>query len=290
MRSWLFVPGDSPRKLEKAWSSGADVLILDLEDSVAPQAKAEARRISADFLAAAPGAGSPRLFVRVNALDTGLTDADIEAVLPCRPAGLMLPKSQSGRDVALLDAKLSAREPVADVADGATRIVVVATETARALFGLGTYAGSSPRLEAMTWGGEDLSADLGAGANHLPDGRWADPYRLARTLCLVGAVAAEVQPLDTVFTNFRDMEGLRAEAEAALRDGFAGKLAIHPAQVGVINAVFTPSEAEVARARAIVDAFAAAGDPGVIGLDGEMLDRPHLRRAARLLARAGAAS
>src|SRR5919202_1056978 len=240
MRSLLFVPGDSPRKLAKGLESGADALILDLEDSVGPDAKAEARGVTARVLAEA--GANPLLFVRVNALDTGLTDADLDAVLPGRPHGVVLPKAVSGADV--------------------------------------------PRLDGLAWGGEDLSADIGAETNRLPDGSYAEPYRLARTLTLVAAAAAEAQAIDTVFTNFRDPEGLRREAELAVRDGFTAKMAIHPAQVPVINEAFTPSPDAVRRAEAVVAAFAREPGAGVVGLDGRMLDRPHLRQAQRLLDRA----
>jgi len=290
MRSLLFVPGDSERKLAKGLDSGADVLLIDLEDSVALDAKQTAREITAHFLAEARDTpGRPRLYVRVNALDTGETDADLAAVMAAGPEGIMLPKAQSGRDVQHLDAKLAVHEADTERPDGATRILVVATETAGSLFGLGSYAGASPRLEGLAWGAEDLSADIGALGNRDAAGAFTEPFRLARNLCLFGAVAAGATPIDTVFTNFRDMEALRAEAEVALRDGFTAKMAIHPAQVPVINAVFTPSPEEVAKARRIVDAFAEAGDPGVVGLDGEMLDRPHLRRAEKVIARARAA-
>ncbi|WP_306030788.1 CoA ester lyase [Stappia sp. MMSF_3263] len=291
MRSLLFVPGDSERKLEKALSSGADLLLVDLEDSVALDAKPAARDITARFLAAQREVASrPRLYVRVNALDTGQTDADLAAVMAAMPEGIMLPKSLSGADVQHLAAKLAVQEAENDIADGQTRILAVATETAASLFNLGTYQGASPRLEGLTWGAEDLSADIGALASRTPDGAFNEPFRLARNLCLFGAVAAAATPIDTVFTNFRDMDGLRTEAMQALRDGFTAKMAIHPAQVPVINEVFTPSEDEIAKARAVIGAFAAAGNPGVVGLDGEMLDRPHLRRAEKVLARAEAAS
>ncbi|WP_186398021.1 CoA ester lyase [Stappia sp. P2PMeth1] len=288
MRSLLFVPGDSERKLEKSLTCGADVLLVDLEDSVAIDAKPRARETAAAFLGAAgQHAGRPRLYVRVNALDTGETDADLDAVMRAAPDGIMLPKSISGMDVQHLCAKLAVHEAEHGLADGATRIIVVATETAASVFNLGTYAGASPRLAGLTWGAEDLSADLGSLGNRTADGRYSGPFWLARNLCLFGAVAADVAPVDTVFTNFRDMDGLRAEALEALNDGFTGKMAIHPAQVPVINEVFTPSPDEIAKARRIFEAFAAAGNPGVVGLDGEMLDRPHLRRAEKILARAG---
>lgn len=288
MRSLLFVPGDSEKKLAKGLASGADVLIVDLEDSVAAGAKGDARRIARGFLDAnAAHPGGPAIWVRVNALDTGLIDSDLEAVVGGRPAGVMLPKCGSGAHVVHLDAKLTAREALDGLDDGAIAILPVATETAAAVFTLGTYGGSSARLVALTWGAEDLSADLGAETNRGPDGRHTEPFRLARSLCLMGAVAAGVAPIDTVFPAFRDGEGLRRECEDARRDGFTGKMAIHPDQVAVINAVFTPSEKAVAEARMVVEAFAANPGAGVVNIGGEMFDRPHLRRAERVLARAG---
>lgn len=290
MRSLLFVPADSPRKLEKGLGSGADVLLLDLEDSVAPQTKVAAREAARAFLAENRSASvRPRLYVRVNALDSGLTDADLDSVMPAGPDGILLPKTNSGADVQHLAAKLAVREAESALDDGATRIIAIATETARSIFHMGTYAGASHRLAGLTWGAEDLSADLGAETNRAPDGGYADPYRLARTLTLFGAQAGGLAPIDTVFTNFRDEKGLRAECEAARRDGFTAKMAIHPAQVPVINAVFTPSAEAVERARRIVALFEESPGEGVIGLDGEMLDRPHLKRALGVLARAGIA-
>jgi citrate lyase subunit beta / citryl-CoA lyase len=291
MRSLLFVPGDDERKLAKGLGSGADALLVDLEDSVAPARKAEGRRIAADFIRQAKSeARRPRLYVRVNAMQTGLTGDDLDAVVAAAPDGVMLPKSQSGDDVKLLSSMIAVREAENALPDGGTRIIPIATETARALFTLGTYAGASRRLAGLTWGAEDLSADLGAETNKLPDGGWTDPYRLARALCLMGANAAEVRAIDTVFTNFRDMDGLRTEAEAARRDGFTAKMAIHPAQVPVINAVFTPTPEMIARSRRIVAVFAENPGLGVVGMDGEMLDMPHLRRAERILAQADAAA
>lgn len=287
MRSLLFVPGDSPSKIAKAASAGADVLLLDLEDSVAPSSKPRARSVVAEAIAGLRAeAARCRLYVRVNALDTGLVEADLDAVMKAAPDGLMLPKSATGADVQHLAAKVAVREAEFGLPDGATRIIAIATETAASLFGLGTYRGASPRLAALTWGAEDLAADLGAETNRTEAGEHADPYRLARTLTLAGAAAAEVPAIDTVFTAFRDTEALRRECEAARRDGFSGKMAIHPAQVPVINEVFTPSPEAVAHARRIVEAFAAAPDAGVVGIDGKMIDRPHLRQAQRILARA----
>jgi citrate lyase subunit beta/citryl-CoA lyase len=287
MRSLLFVPGDSEKKLAKALDSGADALILDLEDSVAFPAKPQARGAVAAFISATRArAARPRLYVRVNPLDGGLTEADLDAILPARPDGIMLPKSLNGADVQRLGAKLAVREAEHGLDSGATRILAIATESARALFGLASYAGASPRLEGLAWGAEDLSADLGAETNKLPDGSYCGPYRLARELTLLGAVAAEVAPIDTVFVHLRDETGLSAECLAARRDGFTAKMAIHPAQVPVINDVFTPSPDAIARAQAIVAAFDAAPGAGVISVDGQMLDLPHWKRAKKLLAQA----
>lgn len=287
MRSWLFVPADSPRKLEKALGGAADVLLIDLEDSVAPAAKAAAREAACGFIMAARAAGrTTRLYVRINALDSGLADADLDTVMPAAPDGIMLPKCGSGRDVQHLGTLIGVREAQNSLADGGTRIIAIATETAASLFQLGSYAGASARLAALTWGAEDLSAALGAQVTRLPDGSYTPPYALARSLTLLGAVAAEVAPIDTVYPDYRDLAGFKVDCEAAARDGFTGKMAIHPDQVAVINAVFTPSAQALARAAAIVAAFAAAPEAGVIGLGGQMLDRPHLKRAQRLLARA----
>jgi len=288
MRSLLFVPGDSPKKLEKAKASGADALILDLEDSISGDRKGEARATALAFLKEfGPRAQRPRLFVRVNGLATGLTDADLEVVAG-RPDGIMLPKAEGGADVVRTDAKLLAREAIAGLPDGSIRIVAIATETATALFLAGTYGGASARLEGLTWGAEDLSAELGAEANRDGEGRFLDPYRLARALCLAGAAAARVQAIDTVAVDFRNAAALRQESEEARRDGFTGKMAIHPAQVPIINEVFTPSAAAIAEARAVIAAFEANPERGTVGIDGVMYDRPHLERARQLLARATA--
>lgn len=288
MRSYLFVPGDSPRKLEKGLQSGADALLLDLEDSVAIDAKPKAREIVREYLTANVKLEKrPRLFVRVNALDTGMIDADLDAIVAARPDGILFPKSRSGADVAHLDAKLTVREALYDIDEGATRILVLVTESAEALFGLANYKNSSKRLDGMTWGAEDLSTDLGAETNRESDGSYTAPYHLARALCLIAAVAAEVTPIDTIFANFRDTEGLRKETLEGRRDGFTGKMAIHPDQVAIINEVYTPSTETITQAKRIVDAFKAAGNAGVISLDGAMLDQPHLKRAQRLLARVG---
>jgi citrate lyase subunit beta/citryl-CoA lyase len=240
-----------------------------------------------DALLAARGKAGPRLMVRVNGLDTGLTDADLDGIMVGAPFAIMLPKATGGPDVSHLAAKLAVREAEMDLPDGGTGILPICTETAKSIFGLGTYGRASHRLLAMTWGAEDLSADIGAERNRAEDGRHAGPFRLARDLMLMGAAAAQVDAIDTVFTAFRDTEGLLRECLEARADGFTGKMAIHPAQVPVINAAFTPDDAAIARARAIVAAFAADPEAGVVGLDGEMLDLPHLTRARRLLARIG---
>lgn len=290
MRSLLFVPGDSPKKLEKGMASGADALIVDLEDSIAPVNKAAARQTALAFLKEAAAAKSrPRLLVRVNSLDTGLTDDDLDAVMAGRPDAIMLPKAEGGTSVTHADSKLAVREAQNDIDDNATGIVAIATETAAAMFLAGSYRDSSPRLRGLTWGAEDLSAELGAEANRDVNGNFLDPYRLARSLCLAGAANAAVQAIDTVYIDFRNDAGLRRECEEARRDGFTGKMAIHPAQVAVINEVFTPTAGQVAHAKRVVAAFAAAPGGGVVGIDGVMYDRPHLVRAQTLLARAAAA-
>jgi citrate lyase subunit beta/citryl-CoA lyase len=288
MRSLLFVPADAPTKLEKGLGCGADAIIIDLEDSIAPERKATAREQAAAFLGAAvERPRRPRLLVRVNGLATGLIDADLDAVIAMRPDAIMLPKAEGGASIMHADAKLATREALAGLPDGYVKIVAIATETAQSLFVAGTYRAASPRLTALTWGAEDLSAELGAEANRDAEGLFLDPYRLARTLCLAAAATAEVPALDTVYVDFRNDAGLRRECEEARRDGYTGKMAIHPAQVPVINEVFTPTPQAVAHARAIVAAFATQPGTGVVGVDGVMYDRPHLTRAERLLARAG---
>jgi citrate lyase subunit beta/citryl-CoA lyase len=285
MRSLLFVPADSPRKLEKAMTSGADALIVDLEDSIAPEAKARARMSAAAFVReAVTGAARPVIMVRVNGLQTGLTDADLDSVAAAKPDAIMLPKAEGGASIIHADAKLAVREAINGWPDGHIKILPIATETAASLFVAGSFTGASTRLIGLTWGAEDLSAELGASANRDAQGRFLDPYRLARSLCLVGAAAAAVPAIDTVYVDFRDSDGFRRECEEACRDGFVGKMAIHPAQVPIINEVFTPSAEAVARAQAVVDAFSAAPDAGVVGIGGVMYDRPHLARAKRLLA------
>jgi citrate lyase subunit beta / citryl-CoA lyase len=290
MRSLLFVPADGGTKLDKAMASAADAVIIDLEDSISPERKSAARQSAAAFLRdAVKLATRPRLLVRVNGLQTGLADDDLDAVVPAGPDAILLPKAEGGAAVVHADAKLAAREAINGLDDGQIKIVALATETAAALFLAGTYAGASARLVGLTWGAEDLSAELGAEANRDKNGNFLDPYRLARTLCLAGAAAAKIDAIDTVYVDFRNDAGLRRECEEARRDGFTGKLAIHPAQVAAINEVFTPTPEAIAKAQRIVAAFAAAPGAGAVGLDGVMYDRPHLARAMRLLAQVGKA-
>lgn len=289
MRSLLFVPADSDRKLAKAPQCGADAIVLDLEDAVAADRKEAARAGAAGFLAQRSD-GGPAIHVRVNALSSGLLDADLDALIPARPDAIILPKAESGSDVSRVSAMIAAREASAGLSDGATRIVPIATETPGAIFNFGTYKNSSARLAGLAWSSEDLATALGTETYHTNDGGLTDPFRLARSLCLFGAAHAGVPAIDRVFPNFRDNDGFRREAEAAARDGFTAKLAIHPGQVAIINEVFTPSRQAIERAQAIVAAFAADPGAGVIAFDGEMLDVPHLAKAQALLERARSAS
>jgi citrate lyase subunit beta / citryl-CoA lyase len=284
MRSLLFVPGDSEKKLAKSLGSGADVLILDLEDSVVAVNKAAARRITRDVLAAKPG--GPKLFVRVNPLASGMILDDLAAIVGAAPDGVVLPKAAGGDDMRRLDDYLAALEVREGVAQGSIATLPIASETAAAMFTFQSYAGSSARLCGIMWGCEDLAADVGAAENRAADGAYLEPFRLARSLCVFAAAAAGVAAIDTVFTDFRDEAGLAREAREAERCGFAAKAAIHPAQIAAINHAFTPDEVAIAWARKVVAAFAAAPEAGVIGIDGKMLDRPHLRAAERVLARA----
>ncbi|MBC2776321.1 HpcH/HpaI aldolase/citrate lyase family protein [Parasphingopyxis marina] len=283
-RSWLFVPADSEKKIAKALAGDADAIILDLEDSVAEANKPAARDLVVETLRDAAPSAQQR-WVRVNPLGGGGAEADLAVVIAARPDGIVLPKSENGEDVRTLARLLEIHEGVERV-DPGIRIAAIVTETPKSLFGLDRYAGASPRLAAMTWGAEDLSAALGASSKFDASGELSFTYKLARSLCLAGAVMAGVQPVDSLYADFRDEDGLKADCEAGRREGFTGKLAIHPAQVPVINAAFTPSDAEVAHAREIVALFAAHPDAGTIGLDGKMLDRPHLVQAQRVLARA----
>ena len=286
MRSWLFVPGDSDRKADKAASSGADILIFDLEDSVAASQKDLARKMVADRITNAGRDWS--LWVRVNPFDGGLTFNDLDAVVRPGLAGILLPKPEGGPDVARLADAIASREVAAGITPGTIRIAPVATETATALFTLGSYAPAHPRLAALTWGAEDLAADIGAATNRSDDGDFTAPYKLVRNLALFAAGAARIPAIDTLHADFRDIEGLERECRTSRRDGFVGRLAIHPAQVEVINRCYTPSEAEIMWAKRIVDAFAANPDAGALGLDGKMIDLPHLVAARKTLAAAAA--
>jgi len=286
MRSLLFVPADGGTKLDKAFASGADAVIVDLEDSIAPDRKQAARESAAAFLKqAGQEANRPRLLVRVNALATGLTDDDLDAIVPARPDAIMLPKAEGGAAVIHADAKLTAYEAIAGLDEGHVKILAQAFETAAGLFAAGSFHGVSARLIGLTWGPEDLSAEVGAEANRDAEGRLTEPYRLARAVCLFAAAAARVPAIETVYVDFRNLAGLKRETEEARRDGFSGRLAIHPAQVAVINEVFTPTARALARAEAVVAAFAAAPGAGVVAIDGVMYDRPHLARALALIAR-----
>jgi citrate lyase subunit beta/citryl-CoA lyase len=283
MRSFLFVPGDSESKLAGAARHGADALILDLEDSVAVARKTAARELVATYLTHQPRERSPRCLVRINAIESGLAWDDLAAVLPAHPDGLLLPKGDPLL-LAELDRRLGERELAAGLEPGALPIWVLATETAAAVFKVGQFAGVSDRLRGLSWGHEDLAAELGA-ANRGTDGQYSEPFRLVRWLCLLGATAAGVDAIDGASMEFRNLDGFARECQEARRSGFVGKLAIHPAQVRVINETFTPTAEEVEWARRIVAAFTDQPQVGVIALDGRVIDRPHLRLATRLLAR-----
>jgi citrate lyase subunit beta/citryl-CoA lyase len=284
LRSLLFVPGDSERKFEKARALGADGLILDLEDAVTPALKPEARANVSRWVS---GSASRdwTCWVRVNALDTGVLLEDLASVVVPGLDGIVLPKANSAADLARVGHYLDAFEAKARIEPGHVKVLVVATETPTAMFNLGSYAPAAhPRLAALTWGAEDLGSAIGAISNKEPDGAWTQPYQLARSLCLLAANAAGVLPIDTLYSDFHDLEGLAASCRIARRDGFMGRIAIHPDQVESINRYFTPSENELAQARRIVAAFKARPEAGTIGIDGKMYDIPHLKQAQRILA------
>ena len=283
LRSLLFVPGDSERKFAKAQAMGADALILDLEDSVAPGRKAAARAHVATLITGEV-ARDWRFFVRINPFSSGLALQDLAAIVRPGLDGIMVPKADSAQDLVRVGHYLEALEQRASMPLGAIRIAVVATETPAAMFALGSYAPAHPRLCALTWGAEDLSAAIGASTNKADDGEWSFPYQVARAQCLFAAASAEVAPIDTLYSDFRDADGLAASCRLARRDGFTGRLAIHPDQVATINACFTPSDDEIAHAQLVVEAFASAPDVGTIGIDGKMYDMPHLKAAQRTLA------
>ena len=283
LRSMLFVPADSERKLAKGLSSPADALILDLEDSVAASRKAIARAGAAAFVAEHASRLSTQLYVRINPLDSGLAMQDLAAVVVPGLAGIMLPKTNSADDVRRIAFCLDALEARAGIAAGTIRIVPVATETATAMLTMASFTRDVPRLAGITWGAEDLSAAIGAISNRDADGNLSPLYTLANSLCLCAAAAAGVPAIDTLYTDFRDPIGLAAACGVSRRRGFRGRIAIHPDQVEVINAAYSPSEAELAHARRVVEAFAAQPDTGTVGLDGAMLDLPHLKQARRTL-------
>jgi citrate lyase subunit beta/citryl-CoA lyase len=291
MRSLLFIPADDEKKLAKGLATGADALILDLEDAVSLSRKAAARTLAAQYLAETRSREvRPRLYVRINALDTDLWQDDVSSVTGARPDGILLPKARSGEDVHKLSIALNHEEERSGAPTGKTRIVALVTETPISLLQLHTYVGASSRLEGLTWGAEDLSAVLGARSNRADDGRtWTSPYRLARDMTLFTAAAAGVPAIDTVFVNFRDAEGLAQECRMAARDGFSGKMAIHPSQVAAMNAAFTPSAEEVTQAQEIVALFADNPQAGALTWRGQMVDKAHVARAERILARAKAA-
>lgn len=288
MRSWLFVPGDSQAKLDKVASLGADVIIVDLEDAVAPEAKPAARGLARSWLEThgqriVAGGGFGR-WVRVNPLDTPLWREDLAAVMPGRPDGIMVPKAAGPEQLQVLAAELLQQEQRHGIANGATRILPLVSETPAAALGIGAYASASlPRLAGLTWGAEDLSAAIGANRKRDDRGYWADAFRFVRAQVLLAAHARGVAPIDTLHADFRDVEGIRRIAAESYADGFTGMLAIHPSQVPVINAAFTPGETQIAEARAIVDAFGANPGAGALQLGGRMIDQPHLEQARKLL-------
>ncbi|RPF71021.1 HpcH/HpaI aldolase/citrate lyase family protein [Aurantiacibacter spongiae] len=284
MRSWLFSPGDSERKMTKCAKSAADIAIFDLEDAVSIENKAAARQMVHDFLSGYEGDAN-RIFVRINPLDGPYALLDLAAIMPAKPGGIMLPKAQGRHDVETLDKYLEALEVANDIERGTTPVIVLVTETAESMFRCGDFK-DAPRLVAMTWGAEDLADAIGASSNRDESGGYSHTYEMARSLCLLGASSANIAPVETIEGNFRDLEGLRKRAERVRRDGFRGMLAIHPAQVAVINEAFTPGADEIAEAHEIVALFDANPGAGAIGYKGRMLDRPHLARARHLLATA----
>jgi len=284
-RSWLFAPGDSEKKMTKAMEGSADIVLIDLEDAVASDSKAAARPMVHDFIKANPKQRH-RLWVRINPFDGPYTLEDLAAIMPANPGGIMLPKVYGRADVAKLDHCLSALEVANGIAEGSTPVIVLITETAEAMFHTGDYKGA-PRVVALTWGAEDLADSIGASSNKNEDGSYSFTYELARSLTVLGAATAGVTPIETISADFRDLDALRARAERVRRDGYRGMLAIHPAQIDVINEAFTPTEEEIAEAQEIVDIFAANPGVGAIGWKGGMLDRPYLARAERLLKQAG---
>jgi citrate lyase subunit beta / citryl-CoA lyase len=284
MRSWLFAPGDSEKKMAKACASSADIALFDLEDAVTPENKPLARQMVHDFLKA-NAAQRTRLWVRINPFDGPYTLTDLAAVMPAQPGGIMLPKVYSRADVEKLNHCLSALEVANGIDEGSTPVIVLITETAEAMFHTGSYKGA-PRVVALTWGAEDLADSIGASSNRNPDGSYGFTYELARSLTVLGAATAGVAAIETISADYKDLDALRLRAEKVRRDGFRGMLAIHPAQVDVINAAFTLGPEEISAAREIVAIFDANPGVGAIGYKGGMLDRPYLSRALALLAQA----
>ena len=289
-RSYLFVPGDNEHKIEKALRSAADALIFDLEDSVLPERTAVARGLVRRVLKDNASPRAPELWVRINALSTSNAVPDVEAVVCVGLHGIVVPKVESADDVKALDRILTALETTRGFATGAVRVLAIVLESPKALFTLGGYAGASPRLSAMTWGAEDLSVALGASVNRDENGELSFTYRMARSLCLFAAKTAGAAAVETAWPDFRDVAGLEKSAVASRREGFTGMIAVHPDQVPVINAAFTPRDEEIAHAHRVVDAFAAKPGAGTVGLDGRMLDTPHLKQAQAVLAAALASS
>jgi citrate lyase subunit beta/citryl-CoA lyase len=283
LKSLLFVPGDSEKKMAKAASTGADALLLDLEDAVAQDRLPVARGLVLEYLKSHDRA-KQQVWVRINPLNTSLSLPDLVAVMPGQPDGIVLPKPLNAQAVQQLDHFLSALEQREGIATGHTRILPVATEVAGALFELNSYAGCSSRLVGLTWGAEDLATDIGATSNKNDNGEFDEAFVLARSLCLLAASHAGVQAIDTLSVDFRNTQALSADVRRARRQGFSGKLAIHPDQVAIINEGFTATDEELKHAQRIVDAFAHAGGAGAVQLDGKMVDKPHLTQALRLLA------
>lgn len=282
LRSMLFIPADSERKLAKGDATGADALILDLEDAVAPSRTHIAREMALAYLKARKDRSKQQLWVRINPLSTPAALLDL-VVVAGAPDGIVLPKVDSAADIIQLSHYLDALEVREGVTHGSIRIMPVATETAKSLFTLGSYDGCSARLAGLTWGAEDIAAALGASTNRRPDGEYDTVYQLARSMCLAGAVAAGVQPIDTIWADFSDEAGLVRDSAAARQRGFTGKIAIHPGQVAAINAAFSPSAEELAWSHKVVDLFEANPGMGTVGLEGKMLDMPHLKQARRVL-------
>ena len=289
-RSFLFVPGDSDRKMAKAGSTAAQALVLDLEDSVAAEKLDEARQLVLEYLRTHPDRTKQQVWVRINPIDTDKALGDLAAIVAGAPDGVLLPKCQSGDDITKLDHYLTALERREGVASGSIRIIAVATETAAAMFGLGSYRSASPRLYGLTWGAEDLATSVGALTNKGDDNKaYGFTFQLAKSLCLLGAKAAGVHPIDTIQANFRDAEALAAEVRRSKLDGFTAKFAIHPDQLGPIHAGFMPDEKEIDHARAVVAAFNTSAGVGAAQLNGMMLDKPHLTQALQILEAAGVA-